>query len=360
MKMIRPTQTTMRYLSANLVIVLSISLTIFGCSKEEVKDPETPVYDNSVNVDLPEGFSPVSSTAGSGVTDVDGNSYSSVVLGNGQEWMAQNLKTSKFSNGDAIAYYGGEITTITIINPGANYADGTYNGIPFVGGSGTGGTGDFTVTGGKVVSVTVANAGSAYSVNDLLDVNDTLLSDTSVAVGSNLALKPATTWGTMSTPAWTQYDFDSQNETDYGKLYNYYTVADARNVCPTGWHVPTDADWDALTLYLDPDADTSIVEGQGNFNSQSAYGGGRIKSKSNLWLDPNYYATDEVNYSALPGGAADSLGTFDNIQEAASFWSATAVNANDAYTRGVSYGSGRLRKYMADQNQGTSIRCIKD
>ena len=44
----------------------------------------------------------ISSTSGGGVVDIDGNSYSSIELGNGQEWMAENLRTSRYANGDFI------------------------------------------------------------------------------------------------------------------------------------------------------------------------------------------------------------------------------------------------------------------
>jgi hypothetical protein len=56
--------------------------------------------------------------------------------------------------------------------------------------------------------------------------------------------------GENKQPAWCYYDNDPANGAKYGKLYNWYTVADPRNVCPVGWHVPTDAEWTVLTDYL--------------------------------------------------------------------------------------------------------------
>ncbi|NBU72637.1 MAG: hypothetical protein EBS53_14545, partial [Bacteroidetes bacterium] len=51
---------------------------------------------------------------------------------------------------------------------------------------------------------------------------------------------------TSSTGAWCNYNNDANNGTTYGKLYNWYAVNDSRGLCPTGWHVPTDAEWTTL------------------------------------------------------------------------------------------------------------------
>ena len=46
------------------------------------------------------------------------------------------------------------------------------------------------------------------------------------------------------------YDGNESNVTTHGRLYTWYTVTDSRNVCPIGWHLPTDAEWSTLTTYL--------------------------------------------------------------------------------------------------------------
>ena len=67
-------------------------------------------------------------------------------------------------------------------------------------------------------------------------------------------------WGNLSTGAWCYYNNDPQFECPYGKLYNWYTVADPRNVCPTGWHVPTDAEYTILTNYLGGAGPVGVVK----------------------------------------------------------------------------------------------------
>lgn len=337
------------------LVLLGFSLLFIGCTKDEKSDAPAPVYDKSINLPLPEGLSPVTFSAGSGVTDADGNTYSTVLVGNGQEWMAQNLKTTKYSNGDAIPNELGTIATTTITNVGFGYKDGSYTNLPLTGGSGTGATADITITSGVVTSFAIANAGSSYLSGDVLTIKDSLISDT--VLGCCLAIKvDATPWQQAAAGIYSHYDFDSSNDNPYGKLYNYFVVADARNVCPTGWHVPTDAEWNALVVYLDPTADTTTAVG-----TQSLYAGGRMKDKGKqYWVAPNAYATNEIGFSALPTGSRDDVGHFDFIQESVGFWTSTELDANSSFSRDISYGSGRINKNTVDKNGGFSIRCLKN
>ena len=56
--------------------------------------------------------------------------------------------------------------------------------------------------------------------------------------------------GRNQQPAWCYYDNDPKNGAKFGKLYNWYAVIDNNGLCPQGWHVPTDAEWDTLVAYL--------------------------------------------------------------------------------------------------------------
>ena len=46
------------------------------------------------------------------------------------------------------------------------------------------------------------------------------------------------------------YNNDASNLADYGRLYNWYAVDDARGLCPSGWHVPTDGEYMTLEMAL--------------------------------------------------------------------------------------------------------------
>jgi len=337
------------------LVLLGFSLMFIGCTKDEKSAAPEPVYDSSINLPLPDGLTPVSFSAGAGVTDADGNTYSTVVVGNGQEWMAQNLKTTKYANGDAIPSELGAITTTTITNVGFGYKDGSYTNMPLTGGSGTGAAADITIVGGVATNVTIVNFGTEYLSGDVLAVIDSVLSDT--VLGCCLRIRvDATAWQQSSSGIYSHYEFDTLNNNPYGKLYNYFVVADSRNVCPTGWHVPTDAEWNSLVVYLDPTADTTTAVG-----TQSLYAGGRMKGKGKqYWGAPNAYATNEIGFSALPAGSRDEVGHFDFIQESVGFWTSTELDANSSFSRDISYGSGRINKNTIDNNGGFSIRCLKN
>lgn len=214
----------------------------------------------------------VVSNPGSGVT-FDGYTYPSVIIGNGQEWMSENLHTAIYSNGDPIP-----------------------------------------------------------------NVMDSVL------------------WANLNSGAWVHYDNDSQNENTFGKLYNWYTVTDSRNVCPTGWHVPTDGEWSLLINYLDPSA-----AGGDNMNNTA---GARLKSTgTQIWQSPNVGATNESGFSALPGGARGHSNYeffFSGIYGAGIWWSSTEYNTNVAWTRAVGSSSTSMNRSFDDKTIGLSVRCVKD
>ena len=87
--------------------------------------------------------------------------------------------------------------------------------------------------------------------------------------------------------AWCWYNNDPANDSSYGRLYNYYAVADSRGLAPTGWHIPSDSEWTTLSTFLGGDA----------------VAGGKMKEAGTAhWLDPNTGATNSSGFTALPGG----------------------------------------------------------
>jgi uncharacterized protein (TIGR02145 family) len=198
---------------------------------------------------------------GAGVT-FDGYNYSSIVLGNGQEWMAENLRTTSYANGDPIP-----------------------------------------------------------------NVSD------------------ATQWRNLTTGAWAHYDNDNPNESSYGKLYNWYAVSDSRNMCPTGWRVPSDSDWTDLINYL----------------GGAAVAGGKMKSVgSQYWQSPNTSATDESGFSGLPGGYRTDVGDFITIRSNGNWWSSTELHSNYAWYYLLNSRNGIVSKEYNYYRSGLSVRCIKD
>jgi uncharacterized protein (TIGR02145 family) len=148
-------------------------------------------------------------------------------------------------------------------------------------------------------------------------------------------------WGIL-TPTWCNYNNDSANDTIYGKLYNWYAVS-AGNMCPTGWHVPSDAEWTILTDYL----------------GGATVAGGKLKSVTG-WNPPNTAATNESGFSALPAGYRFAYFGFDGVGDYGDFWSSSESSAVDAWGLYLNYNHGNTNRGADDKRIGFPVRCLKD
>jgi len=158
-------------------------------------------------------------------------------------------------------------------------------------------------------------------------------------------------WPGQTSGAWCNYENSADNDAVYGKLYNWYTVTDPRNVCPAGWHIPTDDEWFTLT----------------NFLGGESVAGGKMKTTTG-WTPPNTVATNESGFSGLPGGGRNhSFGTFILVGSYCFWWSSSewipnVPNAeNGAWIRKLNYSNGSVDRdgNIAKQN-GFSVRCLRD
>ena len=203
-----------------------------------------------------------SSTSGSTVTDIDGNVYNTVTIGT-QVWMVENLKTTKYRNGDPIA-----------------------------------------------------------------NVTD------------NAA------WAALATGAYCWYNNDATTyKATYGALYNWYAVADSRNIAPAGWHVPTDAEWTTLTDYL---------------GGESVAGGKLKETGTSHWLSPNTGATNSSLFTAVPNGSRASLGVVYNIGYTAIWWSSSDYSSDITWSRLTSLGNSDVYRSSSYKMDGLSVRCVRD
>ena len=214
---------------------------------------------------------PIVNQPDSPVTDIDGNVYQTVRIGT-QVWMKENLKVSKYRNG---------------------------NSIP-------------------------------TGLND-------------------------SQWSGTTSGAYSIYSNDPTNNAIFGKLYNWFAVADPRGLCPAGWHVPTDSEWYSLENYLDPTVNNPNTAG---FRGTDV--GGRLKAVSSLWTSPNVGATNFSGFTALPGGRRDSNGIFNGYGSNGFWWSSSVISSIliwDRYLTGGNSSSNRDDDYKPN---GISVRCIKD
>ena len=145
--------------------------------------------------------------------------------------------------------------------------------------------------------------------------------------------------------AWVFYNNDSLYECPYGKLYNWFAVADPRHVCPTGWHEPTDGEWTTLTDYL----------------GGESVAGGKMKSTGlQYWISPNTDATNESGFSGLPGGSRFSSGQFTNIGLNGIWWSSSENTIAYAWDRSLNYDDANTVRFPPNKTNGSSVRCLRD
>jgi uncharacterized protein (TIGR02145 family) len=166
-----------------------------------------------------------------------------------------------------------------------------------------------------------------------------------------------TAWANLTTGAWCYFNNTTANGTTYGKLYNWYAVvgiydtASANNpalrkkLAPTGWHVPTDAEWTQLTDCL----------------GGGSVAGGKMKSTgTSLWQSPNTAATNESGFTGLPGDHRSFNGQFMDIGSSATWWSSSDYSLADALFRYLNYYDGTANRSFIGKTNGLSVRCIKD
>lgn len=209
------------------------------------------------------------------VTDIDGNIYTTAIIGT-QVWLVQNLKTTRYRNGDPIPH----------ITDNAQ-------------------------------------------------------------------------WNSSTTGAYSNYNNDQTTASTYGRLYNYYSISDTRNLAPVGWHIPTKDEISTLHNFLGGLGDTTV--------------GGKMKELgTSHWLNGNPGATNSSGFTGLPSGerAWHPSGTslFSGIGAQGIWWS-SSLNPQDpmqAYyyhlTNHISVPScgNCLLTGFAQNPNGFAVRCIKD
>jgi uncharacterized protein (TIGR02145 family) len=182
------------------------------------------------------------------------------------------------------------------------------------------------------------------------------------------------TWSSLTYGAHTLYAYDSlttpsSNLSNYGYLYNWYAakgIATAgsttyKNICPTGWHVPTDSDWNKLIRSIDSVADTSSTS-----TTQSTIAGGKMKSTGDntagtgLWNSPNTGADNASGFTVLPGGFRSNDGSFLNISYFAFFWSASENDNLNAWNRNLNFFNSDVYRSLDSKSVGASVRCLRD
>jgi uncharacterized protein (TIGR02145 family) len=155
---------------------------------------------------------------------------------------------------------------------------------------------------------------------------------------------------------------------EYGRLYDWSTTMEFpsscnsgscssqiqtnhKGICPSGWHIPSNADWDKLYRYADNTSGTSSP-----YDSPIA---GRYLKAANGWYN-NGNGTDKYGFSALPGGYGSSVGSFGYISYYSYWWSATEDTASYAYSRRIYYDNESANWNISAKSYLRSVRCLKN
>jgi uncharacterized protein (TIGR02145 family) len=178
--------------------------------------------------------------------------------------------------------------------------------------------------------------------------------------GTNIPnIKDGDAWYNATSGAWCDYDNTTSNSTTYGKLYNWFAVDNnsatkmksngGKNICPTGWHIPSDNDWTILADYLG-----------GEYEA-----GGKLKESGNThWPYSNEESTNSYGFTALPGGACGTGGSFYDIGTAAMWWSSTEYcydsDCQYALYRYLIMWEPNMSSSDNDKTRGYAVRCLKD
>lgn len=129
----------------------------------------------------------------------------------------------------------------------------------------------------------------------------------------------------------------------YGALYNWFVI-ETGNLCPEGWHVPNDNDWNVLIQFL----------------GGNDLAGGKLKEAGfDHWKSPNTDASNITGFNALPSGIRYS-GQFSLIGEVCGMWSSTSRDVHSASVWNFWYNSSELIDDWVSKYPGYSIRCVKD
>ena len=162
-------------------------------------------------------------------------------------------------------------------------------------------------------------------------------------------------WFNLSSPGYCWYKNDSSTyKIPYGALYNWYTV-NTGNLCPVGWHVPTNTDWHTLVLFLDPAA-------QDCYCTESAIAGNDLKESGlSHWGNGNN-GTNSSGFTALGAGFRNYFNkAYQGLTAVTYYWTSTS---NDPYPtvwhRWLQNNSANVYEYLDKKTQGMSVRCLKD
>ncbi len=168
-------------------------------------------------------------------------------------------------------------------------------------------------------------------------------------------------WSNDTTGAYVWYDNDTSWKDSYGALYNGYTTTDTNGLCPTGWHVPTNDEWTALTEFIGGTLSPHGNELKSCRQVNTPYGIDCNTTEHPRWREHStHYGTDDYRFSALPGGYRLSDGAFEHVGIGSLWWTSTEDSPGNSFSRNLGYYFGGIGINSLSMKHGFSVRCLKD
>lgn len=143
-------------------------------------------------------------------------------------------------------------------------------------------------------------------------------------------------------PAWCYFENDPENDSLYGKLYNWYAVNDPRGLAPKGEHIPSDMEWIRLTEFL----------------GGRAIAGKKLKSKQGWEYNGN--GSNSSHFSANPAGERHADGEFSSLGLLTAWWTSTEHKGKYAWENYMYHFNNNVSTLYVRKNGGFSVRCVKD
>jgi uncharacterized protein (TIGR02145 family) len=166
--------------------------------------------------------------------------------------------------------------------------------------------------------------------------------------------------GENKKPAWCYYNNDPANGRIYGKLYNWYAVNDPRGLAPSGWHVPSNEEWDiAFRHLIGSNAEINKPLVSGNATYYITEGVGMLLKSTSGWVNSRN-GNNSSGISGLPGGLRDVNGTFNDIGKNCGWWSASESATDKAWYRDLNSFSDNVYRNYVSKICGFSVRCVRD
>ena len=168
------------------------------------------------------------------------------------------------------------------------------------------------------------------------------------------------TWTSTTSGAYCCYDNNPSNCDTYGALYNWYAVNTGK-LCPSGWHVPSDAEWTTLTNYLSANSTYWCGSNSSYIAKSLASTTSWNSSTTTCAVGNNLSANNSTGFSALPGGYRYySDGSFDGLGGCGYWWSSTEYDGSKAWNRNLAYSYAIVYRDNGSKRYGFSVRCLRD